>query len=95
MAIETMISELAEKIDRLSAQLATLQLPDAESGGKIGLDVKEAAELVGVSDRTMHMWVASGYIPNVKVKGRTKISHRALDEWMYQMSMERARVDAY
>ena len=95
MAIEIMISELAEKIDRLSAQLEALQLSNAESDGKIGLDVKEAAELAGLSKNTMRMWVVSGYAPNFKVKGRIKISRRALDEWMYEKSIERARIDVY
>ena len=95
MAIEIMISELAEKIDRLSAQLEALQLSNAESDGKIGLDVKEAAELAGLSENTMRMWVVSGYAPNFKVKGRIKISRRALDEWMYEKSIERARIDVY
>lgn len=90
---EVTLSELAEKVDRLSELLETFQMPDPVSNGKIGMNISEAAEQVGVSDTTMRMWVTSGYAPSVKVRGSVRISRRALDEWMYQKSIERARLD--
>ena len=92
VAIEAMISELAEKIDQLSEQLDSFQLSGAVDSG--GINIKEAADFAGVSEGTMRMWVTSGYVPSLKVKGRIIISRRALDEWLYQKSIERAQIDA-
>lgn len=45
MAIEAMISELAERIDQLSERLDSFQLSGAVDGG--GINIKEAADFAG------------------------------------------------
>lgn len=91
MAIEAMISELAERIDQLSERLDSFQLSGAVDGG--GINIKEAADFAGVSEGTMRMWVTSGYVPSLKVKGRIIISRRALDEWLYNLTMKVNRLE--
>jgi excisionase family DNA binding protein len=45
----------------------------------VGLD--EAAELLGLSERTIHRLVADGQLPSLKVGRRRMFSLRRLEEW--------------
>jgi excisionase family DNA binding protein len=45
----------------------------------VGLD--EAAELLGLSERTVHRLVADGQLPSLKVGRRRLFSLRRLEEW--------------
>lgn len=41
--------------------------------------LSEAAQLAGVTSRTIRRWLAEGYLPAVKVGGRWRISQETLD----------------
>ena len=48
---------------------------------KISLSVREAAELLSVSDRTVYSWLSLDGFPAVKIGGRLLISRVALQDW--------------
>ena len=52
--------------------------------GPLALTVSEAAEVVGVSRRTMYRAIEAGEVPTVQLVpgGRLYIARRALDEWL-------------
>ena len=65
---------------------------------KLGLSVKETAELLGLSERTVYDMCYHRQIPHRRVKGRgTKgqgkiiISRRALERWLEQGEPERKK----
>lgn len=44
------------------------------------VSVKEAAEMIGVGQATVYEWVATGYLPAVRIgRGRIRISPSALE----------------
>lgn len=94
MAIESLLQEVSEKMDKLSAQLDSFQAQAPADGGKIGLSVKEAADLVDVSEPTYRSWINTLYAPGTKINGCVKVSRRALEEWMYQKSLEHTRLES-
>lgn len=93
MSKEITLTELAERIDRLVEQLDSFQVP-ATTADDEGISVPEAAKIAGVSTGTMRAWVDAKYVPSFKVVFCVRISRRALSEWLYEKSNERARVDA-
>lgn len=93
MSKEITLTELAERIDRLVEQLDSFQV-SATTTDDEGISVPEAAKIAGVSPGTMRAWVDAKYVPSFKVVGCVRISRRALSEWLYEKSNERARVDA-
>jgi excisionase family DNA binding protein len=48
------------------------------------LDVKEAAEFLGLATSTLYSMVSQRRIPYVKMGRRTKFDRRHLDEWLKQ-----------
>jgi len=93
MKNEITLSELANKLDDLSNKLENFHLPEQTNQGKIGLSITEAAELVDVSPGTMRTWIKADYVPYTQIRGCVKISRKALEEWIYKLSINRARLD--
>jgi excisionase family DNA binding protein len=71
--VERLAASLADRVERRLEQLGS------ERSGRQALDVKQAAERLGVSDRTMHELVVSGKVPSVKVGRRRVIAAAAID----------------
>lgn len=71
-------------LDRLAAELADRveqrldRVADARSSGT-GLDSKQAAARLGISERTLREMVASGRVPSVKVGRRRVFSAAAIE----------------
>ena len=59
---------------------------------KISLSVRDAAELLSVSDRTVYTWLALDGFPACRIGGRLLISRPALEEWFSQQ-LERSIID--
>ena len=74
----TALLALPEKLDALTAQLARIQAIAEDGEKKIAVSCKEAARC--------------GYVPNYRVGSCTKISRRALSEWAYVQSINRAEI---
>lgn len=49
--------------------------------GRLFVGVQEAAELLGLSDRTVHCLVAQGELPSLKVGRRRLLPLRRLEDW--------------
>lgn len=48
---------------------------------KITLEVKEVAELIGVSTRTIYNMVGAKQIPHVKARGRILFNRSVIEAW--------------
>lgn len=46
------------------------------------MDIREAAEYLGISDDTLYNYAAAGYLPAFKLGNRWRFSKQRLDEWM-------------
>ena len=46
------------------------------------LKISEAAELLGISTRTLYAWSASGRVPSVKINGVLRFEADEINEWI-------------
>ena len=46
------------------------------------IDIKECAELLGLSSNTLYSWVSQGKIPYVKVGRSTKFDIKDIEKWI-------------
>ena len=89
MAIEEQLAELSAKVDKLTAALKDFQMP--QDSGKIALNVKEAADLIGVSPPQVYLRIDTDpSFPAVRFgERRTVINRRKLSEWMDEQAERR------
>ncbi len=52
------------------------------SEGSILVSKREAARLLGISERTLHTWMKRGIVPAVKVGRRVLFSVESLRAWV-------------
>jgi len=83
MAIESLLQEVSEKIDKLSAKLDDFQMP-YRNDEALALDVKDAAVLLGVSKQQVYTLInADPSFPATQVgERRTKINRKKLEAWL-------------
>ena len=60
------IDELADKV---AARLQPLTPPQTGDDGKELLTPKEVRTLFGVTDKTLHVWSKTGFLPRVRIGG--------------------------
>lgn len=78
-AIEPLVSDLRDEITQLRQEIRTLRRD--EDSDRL-LDKEEAAELLGVSERTVDTLLAAGEITSLKVKRCRRIPYRALRSYI-------------
>ena len=49
---------------------------------KLALNVEEVSLLIGVSKPTVYEWCKKGFIPNIRIGGRTIIPRKKLEEFL-------------
>ena len=64
----------------------------SQAGGRITLNIGEAAACLGVSCPTMRALVNRGDFPAFKIGSRWLISRTALDAWAIEQSRSRAEL---
>ena len=90
---EQMISELSEKIDRLSSLILTkVVLPPADEAykesGKRLMSVKEASDFLGVSASTIQNWAKTGKITCYKHLGKLVFEKKDLKKYLQSVKVE-------
>lgn len=53
------------------------------------MDVRQAAEYLGISTDTLYRYAAGGLIPAFKLGNRWRFKKSLLDEWMVKLSWEK------
>ena len=53
------------------------------------LDIRQAAEYLGISDDTLYRYASEGFIPAFKLGNRWRFKRSLLDSWMVEMSGKR------
>lgn len=74
-AIEPLVSDLRQEVRELRQEIQQLR---AEDDPERLLDKSEAADLLGVSERTVDTLIHSGEIQSLKVRRARRIPYRAL-----------------
>lgn len=65
-----------EVVEKVAARLQALTPPPAGVDDKELLTPKEVRTLFGVTDKTLHVWGKTGFLPRIKVGGCIRY-HRA------------------
>jgi excisionase family DNA binding protein len=52
----------------------------------LAMRLQDAAELLGVSDRTLWTWTKKGIVPHVRIGGTVIYPYHALKEWLREQS---------
>ena len=52
------------------------------------LNVREAAQLLGVAPATLYEWCAAHFIPHVKVGSRTLFAPEDLEHWLQERRIQ-------
>ena len=68
------------------------QLPELSQ--RIGLRPKEAAEALGISDRTLRTWMRNEELPFLRVAGVVLIPREELERWLKQRIEREKRAEA-
>ena len=58
-----------EVVEKVAARLQALTPPPAGDDDKELLTPKEVRTLFGVTDKTLHVWGKTGFLPRIKVGG--------------------------
>ena len=58
-----------EVVEKIAARLQTLTPPPAGDDDKELLTSKEVAELFSVTNKTLHVWNKSGFLPRIRIGG--------------------------
>lgn len=53
------------------------------------MDVRQAAEYLGISTDTLYRYAAGGLVPAFKLGNRWRFKKSLLDEWMVKLSWEK------
>ena len=61
---------------------------------RIGLRPKEAAEALGISDRTLRTWMRNEELPFLRVAGVVLIPREELERWLKQRIEREKRAEA-
>jgi len=74
---------------------ATTLLEDTIDGtvSRLALSMREAAEALGISDRTLWSWTKDGIIPAVRIGGRWLYPVDVIREWLKERAAENKSVD--
>ena len=67
-AVKTAVAPLAERIEDLTRQIATLQA----SRGDVLVSQQQAADMRGVKTRTLRQWEAEGRLQRVNTEGHPR-----------------------
>jgi excisionase family DNA binding protein len=65
-----------------------------ELADRLALRPKEAAEALGVGERTLRAWMKDEELPFFRVNGVVRIPRRALEEWMEERETCAAKIEA-
>jgi excisionase family DNA binding protein len=84
-AIEPMVSDLRKEVVRLRQEVRALR---SEEDPERLLTKEEAADLLGVSERTVDTLIHSGEIASLKVRRARRIPHRALRDYIRRCSRD-------
>ena len=57
-------------------------------GGRLALRPKEAAEALGVCEKTLRKWMRDAGLPYRRVDGVVLIARRALETWLEEGTLE-------
>jgi len=55
------------------------------------MDIRQAAEYLGISGDTLYRYASEGFIPAFKLGNRWRFKRSLLDTWMVQMSGVKAK----
>ena len=58
-----------EMADKVAARLQAMTPPPAGEGDKKLMTAKEVRELFGVTDKTLHVWHKTGFLPRIRIGG--------------------------
>ena len=61
---------------------------------RVALRPKEAAEALGVGERTVRKWMRNDALPYRRLDGVVLISRRALEQWLEEQTHEELKADA-
>lgn len=53
------------------------------------MDIRQAAEYLGISTDTLYRYAAEGLVPAFKLGNRWRFKKSLLDEWMVKLSWEK------
>ena len=68
------------------------ELPDL--GSRLALRPKEAAEALGIGDRTLRTWMRDEELPFLKVAGVVLIPREELERWLRERIEREKRAEA-
>lgn len=58
-----------EVVEKVAARLQALTPPPADDDDKELLTPKEVRTLFGVTDKTLHVWGKTGFLPRIRIGG--------------------------
>ena len=76
-----------------SAGIPTSTEVDELSMTPLCVGKREAAKLLGISERTLTTWTAAGEIPSILIHGRRLYPIEPLQEWIRKKTVEQSKIE--
>lgn len=69
MDYEDLTRVIDEMADKVAARIQALTPPQASEDNNELLTPKEVRAIIGVTDKTLHVWGKTGFLPRLKIGG--------------------------